>query len=91
MFCGYGMASMNMLYRQFGCDAVLCRPGTFNIHGHATLHSACRECPLYEDSPVLGRTTCPGTEYVHGDLDGDGVLSEREILRMLYVGTCPTV
>jgi hypothetical protein len=24
--------------------------------------------------------------YIHGDLDGDGVLSPREILRMLYIG-----
>lgn len=82
---------MNMLYREFGCDAVLCRPGTFNIHGHATLHSACRPCPAAATDPklaaILGRTTCEGVDHVHGDLNGDGILSPREILRMLYVDT----
>jgi hypothetical protein len=107
MFCGYGASSMNMLYREFGCDAVLCRPGTFNIHGHATLHSACRPCPVqsnYDDtntsnlseetdhaildySSVLGRTRCETAKFVHGDLDGDGILSPREVLRLLYVDT----
>jgi hypothetical protein len=71
---------MNMLYREFGCDAVLCKAGTFNIHGHATLHSACRACTTIEENEpdmvnVLGRTFC------------DGVDSAREILRMIYVDT----
>jgi hypothetical protein len=85
-FCGEGATTLNILYRQFKCDAVLCRPGTFNVHGHATLYSACRKCPAYADSPMLGRIECPGLSYIHGDLDGDGVLSPREILRMLYIG-----
>ena len=80
-----------MLYREFGCDAVLCRPGTFHTHGHATLHSACRRCPsLTKDkdnylSTVLGRTSCDGIELVNGDVNGDGILSPREILRLIYV------
>lgn len=83
---------MNMLYREFGCDAVLCRPSTFNIHGHATLHSACRPCPsVIEHEPemehVLGRTRCIGVDFVHGDVDGDGILHTREILRMIYIDT----
>lgn len=93
MFCGHGAKSHNILYREFGCDAVLCRPGSFNINGHATLHSACRECPSTEEgeaqnppvSTILGRTTCEGVPFVHGDLDGDGILSQREVLRMLYI------
>jgi hypothetical protein len=91
-----------MLYQEFGCDAVLCRPGTFSVYGHATLHSACRPCPSETDrndtssivndrnpplSTVLGRTSCDGVEFVHGDLNGDGELSPREILRMLYIDT----
>lgn len=84
---------MNMLYREFGCDAVLCPSGTFNVAGHATLYSACRPCPsthdeVYSDIPkssILGRTSCPGVVFVHGDLDADGILSPREVLRMLYV------
>ena len=76
-----------MLYQENGCDAVLCRPGTFNIHGHATLHTCCRPCPGLSppDSLILGRTHCEGVTYVHGDLDGDGKLSAREVLRMLYI------
>ena len=98
LFCGHGASSMNMLYREFGCDAVLCRPGTFNLHGHATLHSACRPCSailnLDENDDddaylinVLGRTTCDGLEIVNGDVNGDGMLSPREILRLIYVDT----
>lgn len=86
-FCGEGATTLNILYRQFKCDAVLCRPGTFNVHGHATLYSSCRSCPEFADSPLLGRIECPGLEYLHGDLDGDGELSPREILRMLYIDT----
>jgi len=86
---------MSMLYKEFGCDAVLCRPGTFSIHGHATLHSACRPCPTSEEgeaqsppeSKILGRTSCKGVEFIHGDFNGDGVLSPREILRIFYVDT----
>jgi Leucine-rich repeat (LRR) protein len=82
-----------MLYKENGCDAVLCRPGTFNTYGHATLYAACRHCPETEEgekldppmSTVLGRTECNGTDFVHGDLDADGILSPREILRLIYV------
>ena len=86
-----------MLYREFGCDAVLCRPGTFNQHGHATLHSACRPCPaildLDEDdddiylAKVLGRTSCDGLEIINGDVNGDGKVSPREVLWLIYVDT----
>jgi len=77
MFCGEGAPTNNILYREFGCDAVLCRPGTFNPHGHATLHSSCRVCDsiLPEHKNLLGRVSCEGQHYVHGDLDGDGILS----------------
>ncbi|KAL3924803.1 MAG: hypothetical protein SGILL_000813 [Bacillariaceae sp.] len=36
---------------------------------------------------MLGRTACEGTSFVHGDLNGDGVLSEREVLRLMYTYT----
>jgi Leucine-rich repeat (LRR) protein len=93
MFCGEGAASMSMLYQENGCDAVLCRPGTFNTYGHATLYASCRVCPKSEEgealdppmSTVLGRTECNGTTFVHGDLNADGILSAREILRLIYV------
>jgi hypothetical protein len=85
-----------MLYREFGCDAVLCGPGTFHPYGHATLHAACRPCPTtteeeMEVPPVsrrLGRTSCDArVDHIHGDLNADGILSPREILRLLYVDT----
>jgi Leucine-rich repeat (LRR) protein len=84
--------SSNLLYRQFGCDAVLCPPGTFHPNGAASLDSGCRPCNITssEDQSfafVLGRTSCEGTTFIHGDLNGDGVLSEREILRMIYTYT----
>jgi Leucine-rich repeat (LRR) protein len=84
--------SANLLYRQFGCDAILCPAGTFHPFGAATLQSGCRPCPLSNvddtsDPPlnkVLGRIDCPGASFVHGDLNGDGKLSQREILRLVY-------
>ena len=93
MFCGED--SYTMLYQEFGCDAVLCPPGTFSPHGHATLHSACRKCPITEAgesstpplSQILGRTSCDTSDFIIGDLNGDGILSPREILRMLYIET----
>lgn len=81
LFCGHGTA--NMLYREFGCDAVLCRAGTFNPHGHATLYSACRLCP--DGNPMIGRTSCETVDFVHGDLNADGILSAREVLRVIFI------
>lgn len=95
--CKGGANSVHLLYRQFGCDAVLCPPGTFHPYGAATLHAGCRPCQDVTTSDdgnnnrslrkVLGRTKCDGIEFVHGDLNGDGILSPREILRLLYVYT----
>lgn len=84
--------SPNILYRQFGCDAVLCPAGTFHPNGAASLFSGCKPCPVRPDddpkmSKILGRTTCESTTFHHGDLNGDGVVSEREVLRLLYTYT----
>ena len=100
IFCGAGFLSVNLLYRQFGCDAVLCPAGTFHPNGAATLQAGCRPCPVKiggterddDDhrimmSKVLGRTVCEHATFVHGDLNGDGVLSPREILMLLFVET----
>lgn len=83
--------SQNILYRQFGCDAILCPAGTFHPYGAATMQAGCRPCPQSEDddslvplNKVLGRLDCPGVAGVHGDLDGNGILTEREILRLLW-------
>ena len=97
MFCGGGPTSMNFLYRQFGCDAVLCPPNSFHPTGAATLNSGCRNCPNSVDgekrdppnSKLLGRTHCDteGVRVVNGDVDGDGTVSVREVLRLLFVET----
>ena len=74
MFCGEGFENRNLLYETFGCEAVMCPEGTFHDHGHATLHSGCRDCPVFDPSlhNVLGRTHCDGVQIVNGDADGDG-------------------
>ncbi len=97
LFCGGGAASTNLLFRQFGCDAILCPAGTFHPNGAASLYSGCRPCPIQTgDDPssarILGRINCGDesnnrTTFVHGDLNGDGELSEREVLRLLYTYT----
>ena len=101
LFCGGGAASTNLLFRQFGCDAILCPAGTFHPNGAASLYSGCRPCPIQTgDDPsstrILGRINCGNdndndnstrTRFVHGDLNGDGELSEREVLRLLYTYT----
>jgi Leucine-rich repeat (LRR) protein len=84
--------SPNILYKQFGCDAILCPAGTFHPNGAASLFSGCKPCPVHlgDDeklSKVLGRTTCNETTFLHGDLNGDGIVSEREALRLLYTYT----
>jgi len=89
---------MNFLYRQFACDAVLCPPKTFHPTGAATLHSGCRNCPKTPKgenqnppiSKLLGRTRCDAENVdlpINGDVDGDGNVSPREILRLLFVET----
>ena len=96
IFCGGGQMSTNLLFRQFGCDAILCPAGTFHPSGAATLQSGCRPCPVGNTTDegltnavakVLGRTECRGVKFIHGDLNGDGILTPREILRLLYADT----
>jgi hypothetical protein len=70
----------------FGCaDTVMCRPGTFSPTGAASHFGPCVLCD--EDDPFLGQTTCSSREYLVGDIDLDGVLSEREILHLLFTYT----
>jgi hypothetical protein len=97
IFCGAGFLSVNLLYRLFDCDAVLCPAGTFHPTGAATLQAGCRPCPHdFESddlersmrlSKLLGRNSCPKVKFVNGDLNGDGKLSPREILSLLFVET----
>jgi hypothetical protein len=93
ILCGGGHQSKNRVFLEFGCDAVLCPTGTFHPAGAATLQAGCRPCPVNTVegewlnpplSKILGRTSCDEVEFVHGDLNGDGNLSQREILRLFF-------
>lgn len=80
---------------EFGCDAILCPRETFHMNGAASSYGGCRKCILYADedpgthiaSTYLGQTTCENTNFMIGDIDSDGLLSPREILRLLYSAT----
>lgn len=79
--------------RQLGCSAVLCPAGSYHPEGAATMYSACRPCPPCMSNPtinaVIGRTTCDsdtGT-FLFGDVNGDGVLSQREVLFVFFLNT----
>lgn len=86
-----GEESWNEHVPVFGCDAILCPPGTFHPHGAADNNGACRVCQRsIRDgvSPVsnyLGQTTCKGSIFLIGDADGDGMQSPREILNYFFL------
>ena len=70
----------------FGCDSVMCKPGTWSPTGSASQFGPCIVCP--DDEPFLGQTTCSGAKnYKVGDINGDGLLSEREVLQLLFTFT----
>lgn len=81
----------------YGCDSIACPAGTYSDTGAATMNDMCRECN-FVDNNVLGRTHCGrnkdkilGDQSIqslpNGDMDGDGKISQREILRLLYLYT----
>lgn len=81
---------------EFGCDAILCPPETFHMNGAASNYGGCRQCIIFADedptrintaSNYLGQTSCENTNFMFGDIDADGTLSQREILRLLYSAT----
>ncbi|KAL7447218.1 hypothetical protein ACHAXM_011210 [Skeletonema potamos] len=87
------------LWRSFGCDErtlcqpghdILCSPGYFSPAGAVSELGPCQVCPMSEDElkkKMLGQTTCSSKDYIAGDINGDGVLSEREIMQLFYVFT----
>jgi Leucine-rich repeat (LRR) protein len=92
--CGIA-SSMSSFTQVNGCDAALCPPGTFHPSGGATPTSGCRPCPNTTEgelmdpplSQLLGRTWCEGVTFKEGDFNADGIVSPREVLRMLYFYT----
>ena len=88
-------AKKTAILQASGCDAVLCPPGTFHPEGGATIVAGCRPCPptpqgelmIPPISQLLGRTTCEDVIFKQGDLNADGVVSPREVLRLLFFHT----
>lgn len=72
-------------------NMVTCPRGYFHPLGHATEDEDCAVCPPCHSEDlkdknclVLGQTKCvDGSLVKNGDFNGDGVLSEREILRLM--------
>jgi len=64
---------------EYGCDAIMCRPGYFSIYGRQnSTDSDCQKCDVSNDvepTPYWGRSSC------------DGVVDEKEILELLYSET----
>ena len=56
---------------EFGCDAILCPPGTQGGNVHA-ITEACTHCPPEEQSSFFGWTVCASE------------LNERQVLEDLY-------
>jgi len=81
-----------LIVEEFGCDGLLCPPGTFQPSGAASIVGGCQPCPktkLAEEftpklSTVLGRSSCESARYLVGDQNVDGVVSPREALRFIY-------
>lgn len=80
----------------FNCtDFIACPSGTFHPDGKANETSGCIKCPSCSSTPSsihcqsIGQSDCPDgeSEFIRGDMDGDGILSQREILRLFYVLT----
>mmetsp|Transcript_5023 Transcript_5023/g.6495 ORF Transcript_5023/g.6495 Transcript_5023/m.6495 type:complete len:1284 (-) Transcript_5023:486-4337(-) len=79
-------------------DFIACSPGTFHENGNANYISGCIKCPSCFDSAeeskdstclMYGQESCidSNINFILGDMDGDGSLSQREVLRLIYAST----
>jgi len=74
-------------------NMAICPRGYFHPEGHATPDEDCAACPPCHSNDLknksclfIGQTTCEdGSLVINGDFDGDGQLSEREILRFMFL------
>ena len=68
---------MGGLVEEFGCDAILCPPSTFNRQGRARDNSKCSPCPKGNDRRMFfGATSCETMENTN--------MSEWQILAEFY-------
>ena len=76
-------------------DLIACPSSTFHPDGVANYMSGCMNCPkcvsVEKESTCnyLGQIQCldQSLKFVRGDMNGDGILSQREVLRLFYVVT----
>ena len=57
---------------EYGCDALLCPPGTATSEGRASNSGVCELCPSTDDAPYYGSTSCTSFS------------NQRDILMNLY-------
>jgi hypothetical protein len=74
------------LFKQFGCDAILCPSGTYNVIGRQDSEiNACETCP---GSPYYGATSCNSTESLipvdKMELLESDIVKEKEALSIFY-------
>lgn len=68
---------MNGRMDDYGCDALMCKPGWYSVYGRQnTTDSQCKLCDTDDDpTPYWGSISC------------DGVVDEKEILKLFYTKT----
>ena len=71
--------SRGAIYKEYGCNAVLCPPMTYNPHGRQeTASSICMSC---KDATFWGTTSCPPSYRTSGF---PTFINERDILVKFY-------
>ena len=78
--------SRGSLIEQFGCDAVLCPPLSFNSDGRQSFDNHCKPC-ISLPKGIYGSTTCAGEEKVEPTSTPaplPSVYSEWEILSLFF-------
>jgi len=83
-------------YAPFSCtDFIVCPKGYFHPKGHAIEMSGCAPCPDCHTEDLkdkrcryIGQTHCGDQDtprILEGDMDGDGIVSQREFIRLLWI------
>lgn len=74
LLCQFQTQWMGGNVKQYGCDAILCPPQTYNDVGYKhSIASECKSCPQHTVAPYYGSTEC--------------VVTPRGVLSLLYSST----
>jgi Leucine-rich repeat (LRR) protein len=69
-------------YTQFGCDAFLCKPGTYNHHGRQeSKETGCNDCP---EAPYFGAVNCDSGGNSQPAAGPTPPVIEKDVLVKLY-------